>query len=69
MQLSTGCYYASDTETQSWTGSRLACEDLSGYLAVITSGEEQTAINGYLATVYPGKYLTIIRRLVHPPKK
>ena len=54
VELSTGCYYASDAQVESWTGSRLACQELSGDLAVITSEEEQTAINGYLATVYPG---------------
>ena len=54
VELATGCYYASKSQLESWTGSRGACLNLTGDLAVITSSEEQTAINGYLATVYPG---------------
>ncbi len=54
VELSTGCYHASVGERESWSGARLACEFLGGYLAVVSSIEDQSAIAGYLDLTYPG---------------
>ena len=58
VEVGDGCYFASASERQSWTGAREVCEALGGHLAVIHSQPEQDLLVEYLNTVYPGRDLT-----------
>ena len=58
VEVGDGCYFASASERESWSGASVACEALGGHLAVITSEPEQDSLVEYLNTVYPGRNLT-----------
>lgn len=46
-----GCYFVSNTTSSSWYQAVKQCANMNGYLATISTEEENTALKQYLATL------------------